>query len=84
MATLSNNDIARAIYISTKDKNPSEQSQLFSKIIKFLHRKRLLSQAPDILSRLDIIINKEEGRITVTISSKEPLHENIKKKLYKF
>ena len=81
MATLSNNDIAHAIYISTKDKNSSEQSQLFSKITKFLYRKRLLSQAPDILSRLDKIIDKENERIVVTISSKESLHENIKKEI---
>jgi F-type H+-transporting ATPase subunit delta len=81
MATISNNDIARAIYLSTKDKSTSEQSVLFSKIIQFLDRKRLLSQSSDILSRLDKIINKEDKRIIVKISSKESLHENIKKEV---
>jgi len=81
MATLSNNDIARAIYLSTKDKQSSEQTKLFPAIVRFLYRKRLLSQAPDILFRLDQIINKEEGRIVVKLSSKEPLQENIKKEI---
>jgi ATP synthase F1 delta subunit len=81
MATISNNDIARAIYLSTKDKQTSEQSQLFTKITQFLYRKRLLSQATDILSRLEKIIDKENERIVVTVSSKEPLHENIKKEI---
>lgn len=81
MATLSNNDIAHAIYLSVKDKNTSEQSVLFPKIIQFLYRKRLLSQRGEILSRLDKIINKEDKRIIVKISSKEPLHENVKKEI---
>ena len=81
MATISNNDIARAIYLSAKDKSTSEQSVLFSKITQFLYRKRLLFQAPDILARLDKIINKEDERIIIKISSKEPLHENIKKEI---
>jgi F-type H+-transporting ATPase subunit delta len=81
MATISNNDIARAIYLSTKDKQAPEQANLFPKIIQFLYRKRLLSQAQNILSRLDEMIDNEEGRIVVTISSKEPLHENLKKEI---
>jgi len=81
MATISNNDIARAIYLSAKDISTSEQSVLFPKITQFLYRKRLLSQAPDILARLDKIINKEDERIIIKISSKEPLHENIKKEI---
>ena len=81
MTAISNNDIARAIYLSTKDKQASELSHLFPKITQFLYRKRLLSEAPDILSRLDKMIDKGEGRVVATISSREPLHENIKKEI---
>lgn len=87
MATISNNDIARAIYLSTKDNNlevlpPSGgKTSKYANIVQFLYRKRLLLQAPDILSRLDKIINEADGRIVVKLSSKEHLTENIKKEI---
>jgi len=81
MATLSNNNIAHAIYLSSKDKSEQEQALFFKKIAQFLSRKRLLLQAPDILSRLDKIINEADGRIVVKLSSKDPLEENTKKEI---
>jgi F-type H+-transporting ATPase subunit delta len=81
MATVSNNDIARALYLSLKDKSTAEQSLLFPKFTKFLVRRRLLSQAPEILLRLDKIIDEAEGRIVVKISSKEYLRESVKKEI---
>ena len=81
MATLSNNHIAQAIYLSTKDKSEQEQILFFKKITQFLFRKRLLSQVPDILARLEKILNKADGRIVVKLSSKEHLGEDIKKKI---
>jgi F-type H+-transporting ATPase subunit delta len=81
MATISNNDIARAIYLSSKDKSGAEQSALFPKITQFLLKRRLLSQSPDILARLDKMIDEADERIVVKISSKETLHENTKKEI---
>ncbi|MDR3519427.1 MAG: F0F1 ATP synthase subunit delta [Candidatus Pacebacteria bacterium] len=81
MATLSNNNIALAIYLSSKDKSEQEQALFFKKIAQFLSRKRLLLQAPDILSRLDKIINEADGRIVVKLSSKEHLGEDTKKEI---
>jgi F-type H+-transporting ATPase subunit delta len=81
MATLSNNNIARAIYLSSKDKSEQEQALFFKKIVQFLSRKRLLSQTPDILSRLNKIINEADGRVVVKLSSKEHLTENTKKEI---
>jgi F-type H+-transporting ATPase subunit delta len=81
MSVISNNSIAQAIYLAIKDKNSSEQSFVFSKIVQFLNRKRLLSKAPDILIRLNKIINKEEGRIVAKISSVEKIDEKTKKEL---
>ena len=81
MATLSNNNIAHAIYLSSKDKSEQEQALFFKKIAQFLSRKRLLSQAPDILSRLDKIINEADRRIVVKLSSKEHLGEDTKKEI---
>ena len=81
MATVSNNDIARAIYLSSQDKSGKEQAEILSKVTQFLFRRRLLSRSPDILARLDKMIDKSEERIVVNISSKQALHENIKKEI---
>jgi len=81
MATMSNNDIAHAIYLSSKDKTSAEQALIFPKITQFLFRRRLMSQAPDILSRLDKIINESKGVVVVKISSKDKLHENTKREI---
>jgi F0F1-type ATP synthase delta subunit len=81
MTTISNNNIARAIYSATKGKNDAEQSLIFSKVIQFLFRRRLLSKAPDILLHLNKIINGEEGRIVAKISSRDNLNEKIKREL---
>ena len=81
MTTTSNNDIARALFLTLKDKSSAEQSAIFPKIIQFLFRKRLLSKSSEILSRLDKMINSEKGRVVVKVSSKNKLSEKIKKEL---
>jgi F-type H+-transporting ATPase subunit delta len=81
MTTTSNNNIAHAIYLASKGKNHGEQSLIFSKVVQFLVKKRLLSKAPDILLRLNKIINDDEGRIVAKISSREELDEKINKEL---
>ncbi len=79
MSAISNNNIAKAIYLTSKDSK--EESQFFHKIVQFLARKRLLSKSKDILLHLNKIINDEEGRITVKVSSQKRLNENIKKEI---
>jgi len=84
MATLSNNDIAHAIYLVSKEKTHAELREINNKVIKFLVRRRLLSKSPDILERLNKIINHEAGRIVVKIQSARKLKEEIKKELITF
>lgn len=81
MTTISNNDIAHAIYLATRDKNKEEQSLVYGRIVKFLGRKRLLPKAPDILLRLNNIINNYEGRITARVSSGTEMNETTKKEI---
>lgn len=81
MTNISNNDIAHAIYLVSKDKDQTGRSLIFTKIIQFLVRRKLLSKTPDILARLDKIINKEEGRIVAKVSSKNKLEEKTKENL---
>lgn len=84
MSAISNNDIARAIYLASKDKNQAEQFLLFPKIIQFLFRRRLLPRAPDILLQLKKIINFENKVVSATVWSAQKLEEKIEKDLIYF
>lgn len=84
MAVISNNDIARAIYLASKDKTKAELEDVDRKVVKFLYRRRLLSKSKDILYRLEKIINDENGIVAVKVSSREKLKENLKKELIDF
>ncbi len=81
MIALLNNNIALAIYLALKNKTYAEQSLISQKIIQFLARKRLLSEAPNILSRLNKIINEDQNKILAKVSSKEILSQNKRKEL---
>ncbi|MBU0998842.1 F0F1 ATP synthase subunit delta [Patescibacteria group bacterium] len=79
MTIISNNDIAQAIYLSSKDKTGHELSLFLVRVVKFLDRKRFLGRANDVLFRLKKIINREHGIIEAKISSVTKLHEETKK-----
>lgn len=81
MNTISNNYIAQAIYGATKEKTHTEQSFIFPKIVQFLAKRRLLSKSEDILARLSKIINEDEGKILVKVSSVKKISEKDKKEL---
>jgi len=84
MATLSNNDIAHAIYLVSKEKTHAELHEVNNKVVRFLARRRLLSKSPDILERLNKIINHEAGRIVVKVQSAKKLKEEMKNELITF
>jgi len=78
MATLTNNDIARAIYLSTKDKEGAHLKDELKQVTQFLDRRRLLSKSKEILNSLEKIINEKEGILTATISSAEKISHKTK------
>jgi F-type H+-transporting ATPase subunit delta len=81
MATITNNDIARSIYLGAKEKSSHELSLYFKNVVQFLSRRHLLSKTGDILEKLQKIINQEENKIIVKISSAEKLGEKTKEQL---
>jgi F-type H+-transporting ATPase subunit delta len=83
MTVISNNDIARSIYLFLKDEKENNKEG-FSKVVKFLARKRLLSKSKNILARLQNIINAGEGIAQVKISSAKKIKEENKKDISKF
>ncbi len=83
MSVLTNNNIAQAIYASTKNKTKEEQSLIAKNAVKFLVKRRLMSKSGDILLRLEKIINEHEGRIVAKVWSKEKLNENTNRQIVK-
>lgn len=81
MKTLTNNDIARSIYLSTKDKKGAELKDSLENVTKFLARRRLISKSKGILESLEKIINKEEGVVVARVSSVEKLSHKTKEEL---
>ena len=87
MVAISNNEIARAIYLFLKDNSletqPSNQDETskYAKIVRFLFRRHLLSQAANILLQLEKVINQAENKIVVRVSSAEKLEEKTKEYL---
>lgn len=75
---LSNNNIAEAIYLATKDKTGTHLHESLRGVVKFLAKKRFLSKSKDILNNLDQIINKENGVVMVRVSSARKLDEETK------
>ncbi len=78
MAIISNSNIARAIYLISRNKSRSEQVDISKKVVGFLFKKRLLSKAKDIILQLEKIINHEEDRIIAKVSSAEKLNHQTK------
>ena len=72
MSTISNNDIARGIYLSSKEGTSP------NKIVQFLARRHLLDKAPNILLALEKIISREEGVTIARVQSVDKLDEKIK------
>ena len=81
MATITNNDIARTIYLLSKDKSGSSLSSLLHNVVKFLARKRLLSKSENILSSLKKIIDHESGVMVAKVATSDKLSEEVKKHL---
>jgi F-type H+-transporting ATPase subunit delta len=73
MAVISNNDIARAVYLATKDKSTAEMADVSKKVVTFLSKRRLLGKSKNILVELGKMVNKEEGRIVAKVYSAIPL-----------
>lgn len=84
MTTMSNNDIASAIYIASFGKEGKEAAIFFDNVVKFLLHKKLFRKSKNILEKLEQIVNKEKGLLKVKIYSVKSLDGKIKKDLTTF
>lgn len=78
MATISINNLAKAIYESGKDKSGTDLAHVMENATKFLAEKHMLGKAPQILEVLENITDSHDGIVRVKISSKEKLSNKLK------
>jgi F-type H+-transporting ATPase subunit delta len=83
MATISNNDIAKAIYLTYLNKKDNDSKLYLKNVVKFLDRRRLLSKKEDILLKLNKIKNQHEGIKEVLVKTAEKLSHETKQNLIK-
>lgn len=84
MATLTNNEIARAIYLNSKDKKGDELKASLRKSVKFLYRRNLLGKKENIILRLQKIINESNGIVVARVWSPKKLETGLKIELITF
>ncbi len=77
MATISINNIARAIYESSLGKDGAELDVVTKKAIDLISKKHLMSKSKEILTELEKIVDKHEEVIRAKISSKIKLNKKI-------
>lgn len=77
MATISINNIARAIYESSIGKDGAELDVVTKKAVDLISKKHLMSKSKEILNQLEKIVDKHEEVIRAKISSKIKLDKKI-------
>lgn len=90
MSTISINDLAYAIYESSKGKDGEALNEILNNTVLFLNKNYLINKKEELLLSLEKIIDKENGviRVNITSSSKIKNKErdniiNFLKKKYK-
>lgn len=90
MATISINNLAKAIYESSERKDGVELDIVIKKTVSLISKKHLLSKTKEILARLEKIVDKNDKVVRAKISSRIKIDkkiiteiENFIKKKYK-
>lgn len=73
MARIKTNDVAQAIYASTRDKTGADLDLVLKNAALFLSKNNLLNKSQKILDKVKEIENKESGHIELTVKSSNPL-----------
>lgn len=77
MATISINNIARAIYESTLEKSGESLNIVTKRAIDMISKKHLMSKSNEILNELEKIIDKKDEVVRAKISSRIKLGKKI-------
>jgi F-type H+-transporting ATPase subunit delta len=77
MATISINNIAKAIYESSHDKEGAKLDVVTKNTITLISEKHLMGKSKEILARLEKIVDKNEEIVRAKISTKEKIDKKI-------
>jgi F-type H+-transporting ATPase subunit delta len=77
MAVISINNLARAIYDSSKDKIGRELDALMENATYFIAEKRLLGKSNLILDKLENIIDNDKGIVRARISTRSKIDKKV-------
>jgi len=77
MATISINNIARAIYESSHGKDGAELDIVTKSAVDLISKKHLMSRSKEIITELEKIVDKNEEVARARISSKTKLDKKI-------
>jgi F-type H+-transporting ATPase subunit delta len=84
MTKISINNLARAIYESTKNREGDILDELIKNSAILIKEKHLLGKTDQILKALEKIIDNEEGRVKAKVSTKSKIPEKLKDKIGEF
>ena len=77
MATISVNNLARAIYESSRGKDGLELDAITKRSVSLISKKHLLSKSKEIITQLEKIFDKNEEIVRAKISSKTKIDKKI-------
>lgn len=77
MATISVNNLARAIYESSLGKDGKDLDAVTKKAVNLISKKHLLSKSKEIITQLEKIIDKKDEVVRAKISSKSKIDKKI-------
>lgn len=75
MANITINNLARAIYESSKDKEGSDLDIAIKKSVDVIANKHLLSKSEEILTHIEKIIDKDNGIIRARVTSNKKINK---------
>ncbi len=77
MATISINNMARAIYDSSQGKEGAELDAVTKNAVDLISKKHLMSRSKEILSSLEKIVDKKDEVVRAKISSRVKIDKKI-------
>jgi len=77
MATISINNLARAIYESSLGKDEAKLNVISENAVHLISKKHLISKSKEILNQLEKIIDKNDGVVRAKISSRIKIDKKI-------
>ena len=84
MATISINNLARAIYESSHGKDGIELDTIIKNTVNLISKKHLMSKSNEILAQLEKIIDKKEEVVRAKISSRVKIDKKITSEIEDF